>query len=250
MTSADPGTYRAILLDIEGTTTSISFVYEVLFPYARAEAENYLRSHWGEEDLRSVLELFRDLVDQDQAGAMDDVGVIAADDEGEDAVIQSWVANIHWQMDSDRKTTALKALQGRIWKSGYVDGTLKGQVYPDVPIAFKAWKEAGIPVYIYSSGSVAAQKLLFGGSTHGDLCIYLSGYFDTTSGHKREANSYQAISDAIGVRPQEMLFVTDVWEEAEAAAVAQVVPVLSVRPGNKPLPKHIFREIRSLNELY
>ena len=249
MTNATNLPYQAVLLDIEGTTTSISFVYEVLFPFARAEAENYLRRQWGDEKLRGVLTLFRAQINEDIQSGVPGVVDIASDTDGDEAVLASWIANIHWQMDNDRKTTALKALQGGIWEAGYVDGTLKGQVYPDVPSAFAAWKAAGVPIYIYSSGSVTAQKLLFGGSTAGDLRGYLSGYFDTTTGPKREAGSYTAIADATGVEASKLLFVTDVWEEADAASQAGVIPVLSLRPGNKPLPAHSFREISSLDEL-
>ena len=175
--------------------------------------------------------------------------IISGQKEGREEVIQTWVKNIHWQMDSDRKTTALKSLQGRIWNSGYEDGTLKGQVYEDVPGALRAWQKAEIPVYIYSSGSIAAQKLLFGGSTQGDLRPFLSGYFDTTTGPKREATSYAAIAETIEVQAKELIFVTDVYEEAEAAAKSGVVPVLSIRPGNKELPEHPFRVIESLDAL-
>jgi len=249
MTEMKDQPYKAVLLDIEGTTTSISFVYEVLFPYARSEAENYLRSQWGTEDIKICLQLFRSLIEEDQKAGIEGVIGIANEKESKEEIIQSWVQNIHWQMDSDRKTTALKALQGRIWNAGYADGTLKGQVYDDVPRALHAWQKAEIPVYIYSSGSIAAQKLLFGGSTQGDLRPLLSGYFDTTTGPKREAASYAAIAKAIEVQAEDLLFVTDVYEEAKAAAEARVMPILSLRPGNKELPEHDFRVVESLEAL-
>lgn len=182
---------RAILLDIEGTTSSIAFVAEVLFPYARARLAAFVAEHAAE------------------------VAPILAQVPGDDPV----ATLIGW-IDADAKETPLKTLQGMIWAAGYADGTLRGHVYPDTPAALRRWQAAGVPVHIYSSGSIAAQKLLFGHSIAGELTPYLSGYFDTTTGPKREAASYARIADAIGLPTAAVLFVSDMAAEVDAARAA------------------------------
>jgi len=193
---------QAILLDIEGTTSSIAFVADALFPYARAHLRDFVAAH------------------------AEVVAPILAEVPGDDpvATLLQWI-------DEDRKATPLKTLQGMIWAQGYAEGTLKGHVYPDTPVALRRWRGAGIPVHIYSSGSVAAQKLLFGNSIAGDLRPLISGYFDTTSGPKREAGSYAAIAAALGLPPAAMLFVSDVQAEVAAARAAGMAALLIAREG-------------------
>jgi len=182
---------RAILLDIEGTTTSIAYVAEVLFPYARARIPTWVPDH--REEIAPVL---------------------AGMPEGDPVeTLLGW-------MDVDAKETALKDFQGRIWAEGYASGALKGHVYPDTPDAMRRWVAAGIELYIYSSGSIAAQKLIFGHSDAGDLTRYLLGYFDTTTGPKREAESYRKIAASLGYDPADILFVSDVSAETDAAKAA------------------------------
>ena len=238
----------AKLLDIEGTTTSIAFVYDTLFPFARAHLESFLARNWQTPGVQDDLQAFRSLAAEDAAAGRV-VPPIEPDHAGPDAVRNSLVRNVLAQMDGDRKTTALKSLQGRIWKDGYANGELKGHVYPDVAPALRRWNDAGEPVYIYSSGSIAAQKLLFGASEAGDLLPLIDGHFDTTTGPKKEAASYAAIARELGVAPSDVTFVTDNIDEARAADDAGMVAVLSVRPGNPELPEHSFREIRSFDEL-
>lgn len=243
-----PTNYRAVLLDIEGTTTSISFVYDVLFPFARAHVEEFLNGHWNEQDVQDVLDLLRAQVTEDTAAGVEDVPAIPEGPQG--AAIAGAVENVHWQMVSDRKTTGLKTLQGMIWADGYVSGELQGHVFDDVPGALEAWTRAEIPIYIYSSGSVAAQKLLFRHSVAGDLTPHLRGYFDTTTGPKRESASYTSIATSIAVAPPDILFVTDVLPEAEAARKAGMRAVLSIRPRNVKIPfEHAFARIQSLSPL-
>jgi enolase-phosphatase E1 len=182
---------KAILLDIEGTTTSIAYVAEVLFPYARARIPAWVPMH--REEIASVL-----------------AGMPPGDP----------VATLLGWMDVDAKETALKDIQGRIWREGYEAGELKAHVYPDTPVALKRWSEAGIKICIYSSGSIEAQKLIFGHSEVGDLTRYLSGYFDTTTGPKREAQSYEKIAAALNLDPTDILFVSDVAAETDAAKAA------------------------------
>jgi enolase-phosphatase E1 len=247
MTDTNTG-YKAVVLDIEGTTTPISFVYDVLFPYARAQMAAYLEAHWGDAALEPDLSTLREEVAGDIAAGVE--GIVPIDDSGdENDLRRSVVANLLWQMDRDRKTTALKSIQGKIWKAGYADGELKGVVYDDVVEALNTWQQQGRPVYIYSSGSVPAQKLLFGHSTHGDLTVLLDGYFDTTTGPKKDADSYRKICAAIEQSCEDVVFLTDNLDEARAARQAGVKAYLMDRPGNPIVTDHDFEVLRSFAAL-
>jgi enolase-phosphatase E1 len=215
---------KGILLDIEGTTTPITFVYNVLFPYARRHAQENL-SLDDERALKSE----------------------HAADIGSGLTPPPWssgaMAYVHWLMDQDRKSTALKNLQGRVWQHGYTRGELRGEVFPDVPSALARWHEAGIEIRIYSSGSVLAQQLIFSTTAYGDLTRCLNGYFDTTTGPKTEPSSYITIAAAFGLPPGEILFISDVTRELDAATAAGLKVLLSVRPGNTPQPCHPYTSI-------
>lgn len=241
--------YQGVLLDIEGTTTSISFVYETLFPYAAREVASFLAHHWEDAGVQADVASLRAQARRDLEDGAADAPQIPDGDADAETIRDAALANVRWQMDTDRKTTGLKSLQGRIWVHGYATGELKGHVYDDVVPALEAWGARGVPVYIYSSGSVAAQKLLFGHSEAGDLTALLSGYFDTTTGPKKEASSYQAIAAAIDRAPGALCFATDSLAEGVAAREAGLQVALSVRPGNPGLPAHDFTEIRALSEL-
>jgi enolase-phosphatase E1 len=229
-----------LLLDIEGTTTPIDFVFKVLFPDARDRMLTFL------EMRRDDPEVVRDIADLGQAQARDA-------DQGRnppvwDGSVPAAAAYTHWLMDQDRKITALKALQGKIWAEGYAAGRLRGQVYDDVPRALARWREAGRRVAIFSSGSVFAQKLLFGHSDHGDLTTLLSGYFDTTTGPKSDAESYRRIATALGEPPSAGLFVSDVVAELDAARTAGFATALSVR--TPPGPEgHGHKAVATFDEL-
>ncbi len=220
--------YRALLLDIEGTTTSIAFVYDTLFPYARRALGPFLQARFDAPAVREAVAL---------------LGAEAP--RSPEAATAAALA----LMDSDAKHTGLKALQGMVWEAGYASGELRGHVFADVPTGLRALHDRGVPVFIYSSGSVAAQRLLFGHSEAGDLTPLLSGYFDTTTGPKRVAASYLAIARTLEQAPGDVLFVTDNLDEARAAEAAGLQVAVSVRPGNPPLPAHPFREITSLGAL-
>lgn len=245
--------YRAVVLDIEGTTTPISFVYDVLFPYAREALEDFLEAHWDDEGVQADVASLREQVAADVAAGVEGVVPILSgeDGAGEDAaeVRRSALENLRWQMDRDRKTTGLKSLQGKIWRAGYESGALKGVVYDDVLLAFKSWEQRGRKVCIYSSGSVAAQQLLFRYSTHGDMTIFIEGYYDTTTGPKKEAESYGKICADMGREPGEVVFATDNLDEARAAREAGVKAYVVMRPGNPALPEHDFEVLRSFEEL-
>jgi enolase-phosphatase E1 len=219
---------RAILLDIEGTTTPVEFVYEVLFPFARQHAGEFIRQHRHDGGVRADLDALKA---EHRADSDEGREPPAWRDDSADAQSESATRYVHWLMDQDRKSRALKSLQGKIWEGGYRSGSLRGQVYLDVPRAFERWRGQQRAVYIFSSGSVLAQRLLFAHTTEGDLTGYIGGYFDTTTGAKADAASYQSISAEIGTPAHEVLFVSDVTAELDAARRAGMGTALCVRPG-------------------
>ncbi len=193
---------KVVLTDIEGTTSSISFVVDVLFPYSRDHMLSFLAAHTGDPVVAEQLAEVRRLADSPDA-TIDALGQI----------LLTWIAE-------DRKITPLKALQGMIWAQGYAEGVLQGHVYDDVPGALRQWADQGLRLAVYSSGSVAAQRLIFGHTAYGDLTPLFSAYFDTTVGGKREASSYRAIAEQLGVKPAEVLFLSDIVQELDAARLA------------------------------
>ena len=203
----------AIVTDIEGTTTAISFVHDVLFPYARANLNGFVAAHGREPAVRAELD-----------AAKREAGDPAMSDEAVVAVLRRWI-------DEDRKATPLKALQGMIWAEGYKAGGFQGHVYDDAAEALRRWHAAGKKLYVYSSGSVPAQKLIFGHTKFGDLTPLFSGYFDTTTGPKKEADSYRRIAAAIGMPASRMLFLSDSTDEIAAARAAGLHTVQLRRPG-------------------
>lgn len=255
--------YSSVVLDIEGCTTAISFVSDILFPYASQHAHAWLSAHWGEgECTADVGELVKQSEADVAVGVEGAAGVplgrwvvdacVGGVPQDEAARAQAAVlANVAWQMGLNRKTGGLKQLQGHIWRDGYSTGALKGHVYEDTVPALAGWGRAGKKVYIYSSGSREAQRLLFKHSVGGDVRGLLCGYFDTTSGPKVEAASYTSIAATLGVDTAgEVLFVTDALAEAVAAAHAGMRVVLTDRPGNAPLPAgHPFPVVTSLLQL-
>jgi enolase-phosphatase E1 len=217
--------FRGVVLDIEGTITPLRFVHDVLFPYARQHLPGFIERHWADEDVQGA------------AAALH-----AHDSEELSAVLLGL-------MDQDSKATALKSLQGRVWRDGYRDGELRGEVFADVPSALRRWQAQGKPVAIFSSGSVEAQRLLLRHSDAGDLTPLVRAYFDTTTGPKRDAGSYLAIAGKLGLPPEDLLFATDVLTEAEAAVAAGFQAVLTDRPGNQPQPGHDLPAVRDFSEL-
>lgn len=221
---------RVVLLDIEGTTTPISFVYDVLFPYARARMRSYVhaqidRVEFAEHFAALQAESQRERQAGEDAPSLDDARALKA---SADRVADFAL----WLMDHDRKSTPLKEIQGQIWEEGYVEGEIQGVVYPDVLEAMKRWRDEGLRIAIYSSGSIHAQKLIFGYSDLGDLRPWIEAYFDTTTGPKKEAKSYDRIAHALDVAPHDILFLSDNPDELAAATAAGVQVRLAVRPGN------------------
>ena len=189
---------KAIVTDIEGTTSSLSFVKDILFPYASINLPDYVREHTHKPEVKVQLDAVREEIGQE------------ADDEMVIAQLLQWIAE-------DKKATPLKALQGLIWEQGYVDGDFHGHIYKDAYEQLKAWHAQGIKLYVYSSGSVYAQKLLYGHTTYGNLTSLFSGYFDTNIGTKTETASYQAIVKELDLKADEILFLSDIETELDAA---------------------------------
>jgi enolase-phosphatase E1 len=222
---------RGILLDIEGTTTPIRFVYDVLFPFARRRVAAYVVN-------ADISDLRREYEEDNRSG--DNPPDWSTDP----------VPYIHWLMDQDRKSTALKRIQGEIWREGYRSGELHGEVFDDVAPALERWQDKGIDVRIFSSGSILAQRLLFSTTSAGDLTKFLSGYFDTTTGPKNDPASYRQIADAFGISPPDILFLSDVTRELDAARTAGMQTFLCVRPGNHAQPAHTHSVITTFAEVF
>ena len=233
------------LLDIEGTTTPIAFVTETLFPYARTHLRSYLERHGDSPQFLELLRTFRQEHDADVEARLD---VPPWSGLGADARA-SVEAYAGWLMERDRKSPALKELQGYIWEEGYRNGELIAPVFPDVPRAFERWRTAGTEIGIFSSGSVLAQRWLFRCSSAGDLSGFLCGHFDTHIGHKKEAASYERIARELDKRPGEILFVSDVVAELDAARAAGMNTIMSQRPGNPTPPEHDHTVVASFDEL-
>ena len=234
----------AIVLDIEGTTTPIAFVYDVLFPFARRHLRAFLRDEQSRPRPDAV---FADAIARLALEWADDVArgntppVLTPGDPA---------AYLEWLMDLDRKSPALKSIQGLIWELGYRSGELTSEIFDDVGPALERWRGAGLRVAIYSSGSVLAQRLLFGHTPAGDLTPLFSGFFDTAVGPKTSADSYRTIAAALGCATDRMLFVSDVVVELEAARDAGCRTALAVRPGNPPQPSFPDGDvIRGFNEI-
>lgn len=249
---------KVVLLDIEGTTTSISFVSDVLFPYVRRELATFLDRHFDSDETQADIDALRTLAKADvEAGVVNSV-LIPESGAEKDAIKTAVCKNVFAQMDIDRKSTALKQLQGHIWRHGFESKELEGDLYDDVMEAFKFWKTQGIPIFIYSSGSIAAQKLLFGYNKHGDLSSYLIDHFDTTIGSKIEEDSYLKIFEAIvkskavqNIEKRDVLFGTDNIKEAIAADKAGLSTFLSIRPDTVPLPdNHHFHAVTTFSDLH
>ncbi|XP_032962665.1 enolase-phosphatase E1, partial [Rhinolophus ferrumequinum] len=229
-------------------------ITDILFPYIKENVKEYLQTHWEEEECQQDVNLLRKQAEDDSHldGA---VPIPAASGNGADDLqqtIQAVVDNVCWQMSLDRKTTALKQLQGHMWKAAFTAGRMKAEFFEDVVPAVRKWREAGMKVYIYSSGSVEAQKLLFGHSTEGNILELVDGHFDTKIGHKVESESYRKIANSIGCSTNNILFLTDVTLEASAAEEAAVHVAVVVRPGNAGLTddeKAYYSLISSFSEL-
>jgi enolase-phosphatase E1 len=227
---AERGT-GAVLLDIEGTTTPVRFVHDVLFPFARAGLDAWLDAHASSPEHLAIARQLADEHAADRArGESVPPGMPDSTPEGR-APLRSYVT---WLMDGDRKSPGLKQLQGFVWEEGYQAGLLRGEIFPDVAPALRRWHEAGVRTAIFSSGSELAQRRLFESVPGGDLTPLIAAFFDTTVGSKRDPASYRRIATALDLAPERLLFVSDLEDELHQAVTAGCQTLLSVRPDNRP----------------
>jgi enolase-phosphatase E1 len=236
---------RALLLDIEGTTTPIDFVLVTLFPYAAVNVEQFLGQNRSDPEIKDVIAELRST----WSGAASSGAPVWIESSPEEK-LASAASYVRWLIAHDSKITSLKTLQGKIWEQGFRSGALKGEVYPDVAPAFARWRTQHKRLAIFSSGSVLAQKLLFAHSTAGDLSSFIEAYFDTTTGPKREPASYRKIAAALQLPPEQVLFVSDVPAELNAALAAGMPAVLSLRPGIPAAPTRVHPSILTFDELF
>ena len=220
---------KAVVTDIEGTTSSLSFVKDILFPYARAHIADYVRDHQNDLQVKKLLA---------------DVGAELNADLTLEAIVEQL---IEW-IDRDQKVKSLKSLQGLIWENGYLQGDFRGHVYPDAVENLKKWKACGRDLYVYSSGSVHAQKLLFAHTDYGDLTPLFSGYFDTAIGGKKEPASYRKIVQTTGYPAEKMVFLSDMKEELDAARKAGLQTIWLSRDA-APDPKAAHRQVESFDQI-
>lgn len=222
---------KAVITDIEGTTTPISFVKDTLFPYSYKKLEDFLRQNWDKPEVQSIVVDIQNI--QQKLLSFDEVV----------QTLRRWI-------EEDKKITPLKQLQGMIWEEGYKLGELKGFIYQDAFRKLKQWYERGLKLYVYSSGSVQAQKLLFTYTNYGDLTYLFSGYFDTTTGSKLEKTSYEKISLHIGLNPSNIVFLSDNPQEVEAAASVGMVVYRLVRKGDASyLNGFLYPQVESFDQV-
>lgn len=238
---------RTILLDIEGTTTPLTFVHDALFTFARSHIKDFLEQHRASVDVRADLAGLRQENWADMQAALSPPTM---DGDSSQSPLESTVSYIQWLMARDRKSTALKSLQGKIWEEGYQSGTLLAPVFDDVPRAFDRWYRQNRSIAIFSSGSVLAQQLLFLHTTSGDLTPYISGYFDTTIGAKIDAGSYQKIVAIIKRPAHEIAFISDSTVELDAASNVGLQVLFCARIGNRPQPPSPHTRIGDFSDIF
>ena len=222
----DESQIRVILLDIEGTTTPVDFVYQTLFPYANRKLESFLREYSQDPEIQSLIQDLRTQHEVDGRNGLEPPGWL---DNPEEARLCSSVVYSQWLIARDSKCTPLKSLQGKIWQEGFMSGELRGEVFPDVPMAFERWRRQKRIICIYSSGSVLAQQLLFRTTSSGDLTPYISAFFDTGVGAKTEGESYKKIAAAFSHAPHLFFFVSDAVKEIRAAQSVGMQAILCER---------------------
>jgi enolase-phosphatase E1 len=238
---------RVLLLDIEGTTTPIDFVYKTLFPYAARNVEPFLRAHFSEREVDALIQDLKAQHGRDDAAGPEPAAWLSGSD---DEQLSSCVAYARWLIARDSKCTPLKTLQGKIWQQGFGNGELHGEVYPDVPPAFERWRRQQRQICIYSSGSVLAQQQLFQSAVSGDLTPYIAAYFDTHTGFKTAPPSYTKIAAALNRSPREFLFVSDAAKEVEAAHSAEMHAVLCDRGAPAYAPINLSQTIHTFDEIF
>jgi enolase-phosphatase E1 len=238
---------HTILLDIEGTTTPVDFVYQTLFPYASRKLEPFLRKHFWEPEIESLIQQLRILHHIDEQEGLQPSAWV---DENDELLLHSGIAYCQWLIARDSKYAALKSLQGRIWQEGYASGELRGRVYPDVPTAFERWRQQNRQICIYSSGSVLAQQLLFQCIDSGDLTPYITAFFDTRVGSKTEIKSYRKIAESLLRNPCDFVFISDAAKEVEAAQDSGMRAILCIRNVSTTQSAKETKIIHSFDEVF
>ena len=244
MPPIDASEIRVILLDIEGTTTPVEFVYQTLFPYASRKLEPFLREHAQVPEIQSLIQDLRAQQGVDERNGLNPPGWM---DDPEAARLRSCVAYGQWLIVRDSKCPPLKTLQGKIWQEGFTSGELRGEIFPDVPVAFERWRRQEKIICIYSSGSVLAQQNLFRSTASGDLTSYISAFFDTHVGAKSEGESYKKIAASFSYAPQQFLFISDAVKEIEAAQAAGMRAILCQRENRASLPTEVDAAIHTFD---
>lgn len=243
---AEDSHIRVLLLDIEGTTTPVDFVYKTLFPYASRKVEAFLLEYFRDRETQAML---AELAAQHRRDEREGAQPPGWHQETDQALLHSNVAYVHWLMAKDSKCAPLKALQGKIWQQGYASGELRGEVYADVPPAFERWRRQGREICIYSSGSVLAQQLLFRSTIAGDMTAYISAFYDTGIGAKTESDSYRRIAESRRRTTSEVLFISDTIREIEAARIAGMRAMLCVRQPTDATDPGGHEIIRTLDQI-
>jgi enolase-phosphatase E1 len=240
----DESQIRVILLDIEGTTTPVDFVYQTLFPYASRKLESFLREHAQDSEIPSLIQDLRAQHDLDKRHGLEPPGWL---DNTEEARLRSSIAYGQWLIARDSKCAPLKSLQGKIWQQGFASRELRGEVFADVPIAFERWRRQKKIIGIYSSGSVLAQQLLFHTTASGDLTPYISAFFDTRVGAKTEGESYKKIAASFSYALNQFIFISDAVKEIEAARSVGMQVILCERDSRASSSPTAGGVIRSLD---
>jgi enolase-phosphatase E1 len=234
---------RGVLLDIEGTTSSIAFVHDVMFPYVRRHVRQFLLKQASNPEVAQACRLI--LQEAANPKSTESTGT-----DTNSLPIDAVEAAVNRLMDEDRKSTGLKALQGMVWRQGFEEKILKAHLFPEVPAAIQGWRAAGLDVRIYSSGSIAAQKLFFGHTEFGNLLYLFTDHYDTTIGGKKDMTSYQQVAGRFSLDAQQIVFVSDIEAEIDAAHLAGMQVIASCRPGNAPLSANCpYARIGSFAEL-
>lgn len=240
-----------IVLDIEGTTTSLRFIKDVLFPYIKKNLAKYLRERWHSDEVIATLARLIRQEDRDQREGLNPPKIWKLTETNDfNRIIDSIVSNVVWQMDSKRHNTALKQLQILVWVFGYENNELRGHVYDDVGLAFRRWRGMGIRLFVYSTGMAVAQQLLFSNSSQGNLLNLIENYFDVLVGPKTHPASFKKIATYyMNVTPNQLLFITDTVEEARAAKEAGCQVVVVQRPENKKISQSQSQDFLVVNSL-
>lgn len=237
---------KVVLLDIEGTTTPIDFVHKTLFSYASENIEAFMERNYGKPEVSDSLKELHQLFDSDKGEKKPEEWVLSLDKRD----VPPASEYCRWLIAHDSKAGPMKALQGLVWEEGYRSGKLNGEVYPDVPNAMERWKDQGKRICIYSSGSTLAQRLIYGSTRFGDLTRFISNFYDTAVGNKREDRSYSNIAEREGIGPEYFLFLSDVPEELDAAERAGMKTILVMRESEERRNPGDHSFIRDFTDLF